>query len=369
VAIPINHDTAKEILFIEDRNEKSGVSDPIFEEWIIRIQRLSQLCPYRKSSTFVAALGTAILAKSVEPGVDVYCLLERDGEENSYSARSLADNVLARHRATLGVDLGANKANPLNNTPFIGKASIRDIGGVRNKLGFDYLKECLDSLAPYKSVNDARSALRAFLKVRRKNFVAAFDVGEMAGDHHVLPTLEAAIIALLSNGSEEGRVAQAVAAGLLASSSHTSDIEVGHVNDPDRNFPLDIAICQTVEGEREVVIAVEVKDKKIGGAEVIQSIEKAVELGVNSVIYLAVAKGQLKQDFVFEYQRARDMGCNLVIYDDWTDFIRTCIGFSTRSAPEIYSSIYNMIGLYLVELGVTQQGVDCWKGFSKGMTD
>lgn len=364
MTIRIDHQIAKDILYLEHKNSIDGLTDSLSEEWVDRIITLSQLCPPRKSATFIAAIGTAILAKSVEPNVDVYCLLDRDGSKSSYSARSLADNVWAKHRAVLGIDLGANGANPLNNTPFIGKARIDEIRNVRNGAGFNFLQNCLSRLATYTTTEEARSALRGFITARKRDFTSSFIVGASAGDHLVLPTLEAAIVALIAADSEDGRCAQAVAAGLLASNPATADIEVGHVNDPDRNFPLDIAIYQTDEEERKVVIAVEVKDKAIDGAEVLAGIEKALTFDISTVIYLAVSSRQREITFLAEYQRSRDMGCNLVVYTNWTDFIRTCVGFSTQPSPELYSNIYRLIGYYLAELGVSQVGIDIWKNFS-----
>ncbi|MFJ7286091.1 restriction endonuclease, SacI family [Pseudomonas sp. NPDC099000] len=365
MTIKIDHRIAKDVLFLEYANTDSGVSDQLSVEWLSRVNHLSDLCPPRKSSTFIAALGTALLAKSVEPAVDVYCLLDRDGGENSYSARSLADNVWAKNRALLGIDLGANGPNPLNNTPFIGKGRIDEIRNVRNASGFTYLMECLDRLRHYTSTAQARSALRGFILSRKKDFSTSFVVGEAAGDHFVLPTLEAAIRSLISVDSEDGRCAQAVAAGLLAANPSTSDIEVGHINDPDRNFPLDIAVYYPVNDDRRLSLAIEVKDKAVGTAEVLSSLEKALNFDVRTVIYLAISSRQVQVDFSTESIRARDMGCNLIIYTSWADFIRSCIGFSSDAGPVLYSHIYKLIGQYLQELGVSQAGIDVWTGFAE----
>src|SRR5207248_7646876 len=112
---------------------------------------------HRKSATFIASLATALLAKSVNDQVDAYCLLDREGGDRAYSARTLADVVLARHRAELGIDLGVNGPNPFNNTPFIGKASIREIVTAKNKNGLKYFKECIAAVDGMSS-QEARSA-------------------------------------------------------------------------------------------------------------------------------------------------------------------------------------------------------------------
>lgn len=363
MTIKIDHELAKDILFTEHQNALDNIEDNLSGEWLNRIQKLTELCPYRKSSTFIAAIGTALLAKSVNPNVDVYCLLDRDGEENSYSARSLVDNVWAKNRAYLGVDLGANGANPLNNTPFIGKARIDEIENVRNKQGYDYLIECLNLLKTYKSVSQAKSALRGFISARRVNFQASFKVGGSAGDHLVIPSMLEAIRQFVFQDSEDGRRAQAVAAGLLSIAFGYEFIDVGHVNDPDRHFPLDIAVFSELDGNKKIRIAVEVKDKPISGAEILSSLEKALSFQIQEIIYLAISQKQIKNSFLIESERARDMGCRLVIYTDWESFIKACFTFSQSVLENHFSHAYKMIGQYSELIGVSQNGIDLWKSF------
>lgn len=368
MSIRIDHETAKEILIAEHNLFLNGASDPISIHWSERIAQLSTLCPPRKSATFIAAIGTALLAKSVNPNVDVYCLLDRDGNNNSYSARSLVDGVWAKNRAYLGIDIGANGPNPLNNTPFIGKARIDEIKNVRNTAGFNFLIDCLNLLAQYTNTEQARSALRGFIGIRKRNFSSTFSPGRNTADHLVLPVLIDAIHRLLAGDSEDGRCAQAVAAGLLAAAFDKENIEVGHVNDPDRNFPLDIAISQHFPEGSKISFAVEVKDKPIGGAEILHSVEKALNLNVNRIIYLAISHRQ--SDFLFtnEYISARNMGAALVVYTDWESFVKSCLGFSTRPTPELFSGAYMHIGNYLADLQVSQRVIDLWESFASPET-
>jgi hypothetical protein len=367
MTINIDHALAKEVLFKEHENSLNDVEDTVSKEWTERIEKLSELCPYRKSSTFVAAIGTALLAKSIDPRVDVFCLLERDGSETSYSARSLADNVWAKNRALMGIDLGANGANPLNNTPFIGKARIDEIKNVRNKDGYAFLIECLNHLATYKTKEKSKSALRGFINARRKDFKSTFSVGEEAGDYLVLPTLGSAVMALLHLGSEEGRLAQAVAAGSLAVVFGIENIDVGHVNDPDRNFPLDIAVYSPDESD-SIRFAVEVKDKPVEAAEILSSVEKAKKFGVENVVFLAVSNRQTTEKFVEVYERARDMGCKLAVYFDWEQFIKACITFSVDSGPRNLANTYRLIGQFLAELGASQNAVTFWESIASNQS-
>src|SRR5690606_24184297 len=92
--------------------------------------------------------------------------------------------------------------------------------------------------------------------------------------------------------------------------------------------------------------AVEVKDKPVGAAEILSSLEKAKKFGVENVVFLAVSKHQSKEKFIEVYERARDMDCMLTIYSDWEQFIKACITFSV-GGPKNLSNAYKLVGHFL----------------------
>lgn len=364
--IHLNHSEAERILKEEaqrleqvDRVAERGYVD-LEETWRERVQRLGELCPYRKSSTFVAALGVAILGKATDIRVDSYCLLDRDGGERAWSARSLADGVWAKQRVYLRVDLGANGPNPLNNTPFIGKSRIDQIENARNRQGFEFLCECLDELERLPSESQARAALRGFIAARRVGARATFIVGEYAGDHFTVPTLAGAIHEFVRADSEDGRRAQACAAGIVKACLGEAVVDVGHVNDPDRNFPLDIAVFAAAESP-EVVTAIEVKDKPVDGAMILAAVEKGASEDVDSLVVLAVAEKQIPANFLEEHAIARDLGRRLIYVEGWTSFLQLCIGLRAESGLGLLTSIYVSVGATLVEMGVSAEGVADWE--------
>jgi hypothetical protein len=363
MTLKIDHLKAEKILYSEFSKVTTGLTDQLTEYWKSKVDKLGELCPYRKSSTFIAALGTAILAKTVEIKVDTYCLLDRDGGERSYSARSLADNVWAKHRGYLGIDLGANNANPLNNTPFVGRGRIDQIENVRNKEGFLYLRECLDELNKVNTEIIARAALRGFIYSRKQIPKSVFNVGQDSGDYLVIQSLIDIIKSFIQQDSEEGRRAQAVAAGLLAIAFGEENVDVGHVNDPDRNFPLDIAVY--IDGDKnQIRFAIEVKDKKICGSDILSSVDKAIKYGIQNVLYLAIGPQQKSIDFTRETERARDSNCRLIIFNTWEEFCKMCLCVTLDTGPSVYGSSYRNIGKKLVEIGVSQKGLTNWLSFS-----
>lgn len=321
MSISINHATADEILLAAAEAVQTGqglADDPVFDEWIEKIETLKQLCPYRKSSTVNAAFGTAVLAKCVDHRIDVYSLLDRGEEPNSYSARSLADNVWAKRRSELDIDLGANGPNPLNNTPFIGKTSIRDITGVRNREGWSFFLSLLDELAG-KSSQESASILKAFLKVRSRSILERIEIDEKSGA--LLSTRQWAQVFrdLCNDDSEEGRRAQSITAAIYDCSFGPDSVDAGKINDPDRNAPLDISVTND---DDEFVFAVEVKDKPIEQHYVFSATEKAVERhGVMNVAFLAVSPRQGPLDTESIHTWAIQRGVNLTILTSWEELL------------------------------------------------
>src|SRR5215831_2987034 len=104
----IDYKKAEQVL----NEEATAAVGPVSEAWSARIQRLVEACG-GSNLTCIAMLGTAMLAKATHLDVDVTTLQAGAGPRG-YSARSLATGVLSANRHRLGIDLGANRREPLN---------------------------------------------------------------------------------------------------------------------------------------------------------------------------------------------------------------------------------------------------------------
>lgn len=326
MAISIDHTKAETILLAESEAASAEQLPKVAAKWRDRVKELGLLCPHRKSSTVIAALGTAILAKATDERVDVYSLLDRGEAATSYSARSLADNVWARNRAKLEVDLGANGTNPLNNTPFIGKTRIDEITGVRNQEGWALFIACMEALKALPNSMQARLALRGFIAARRRSLLAAVTFDPQLGDNLSMASLEALISEYVVTESEGGRRAQACAAGLLDAVFGPERIVVGVINDPDRKAPLDVAVRNA---DDTFELAFEVKDKPITDTHVRASVEKTVaDHGTRSLTFLAVSNRQNQTDFDEVMEWAGKRGVTVTVIRSWTMFLTACRCFS-----------------------------------------
>jgi hypothetical protein len=383
VSISLDHSKAKEILFEQAKLARLGQMSEIANEWLTLVSHLGDLCPHGKSATVIAALGTAILAKATDPNVDIYSLLDRGESPNSYSARSLADNVWARHRAELDIDLGANGTNPLNNTPFIGKTRIEDITGVRNRDGWNCFMECMKRLGRIASVVDTQEALKGFILARSRSLVAPLDIHPEVGDQLTQKLLVNAIEVFVSANSEGGRRAQAAVAAMLDALYGEAQVMVGVINDPDRRAPLDVSVKYYNEGSNSTFsidenrgseftivspkgglsgsfhTALEVKDKPIADYHVRSSIEKTVkDHSVRNLVFVAVSRDQTALEFEDVIQWAAKRGVKVSVFCSWGQFYLACKCFAPVDGTIFEGKVFRRLIARSQELGVDRAEVE-----------
>lgn len=360
MSIALDHARAKTILFEEGAAARRGDTTALVDAWRDRVMGLGALCPHGRSSTVVAALGTAILAKATDQRVDVFALLDRGEAPDSYSARSLADGVWARHRAELDVDLGANGANPLNNTPFIGKTRIDEITGVRNQAGWAHFITCMEALKSLPSSAEARQALRGFILARSRSLLPSLNVAPQAGDDLTSSALLEAIDGYVAEDSEGGRRAQACVAALLDAAFGSDRVVVGVINDPDRHAPLDVSVTDGGDG---FVIAMEVKDKPVLDCHVRSSIEKTVkDHSLRNLGFVAVSKQQEIRNFDDVTRWAARHGVKVTIFLDWHSLYQACKCFAPATDEVYEGKVYRRVLARGDSLGVAREGLERLRG-------
>lgn len=266
---------------------KDGQVDPA---WVDKIEHLSRLCAEGMSSTHLAFLVTAMLAKSVNTDADLFAIkpkLEPDNA-NAYSARNLCHGVIVPLSAELGFSIGVTGREPLNNQPYFRMTRLGDDTPVHpgGRAAFDYMVSLVDELNKMKKEGQAREALRAFIYVRKKYQPRYTDHDESS-----TVTVEQLVIVVdkfVKENSEGGRRAQAVVAGIMdVFCGGDARVESGRINDPSRHYPGDVCVRSSNDESWEK--AFEVRDKPVSINDVQIFGKKCIDMAVREVSLVMVS--------------------------------------------------------------------------------
>ena len=258
--------------------------------WFSKVERVSQLCEAGVSKTHIAFLGTAMIAKAVRVDVDLFAINPRYAGNNpkSFSARTLCHGVLVPLAADLGISIGVTGREPLNNQPNFRITRLGDDTPVHSggRAAFDYTVQLVEELQALSAEEEVRAALEAFIAERRR-YQPRYVVPE--GDVTITPeALSDAVQALVVDGSENGRRAQAVVAGRMDGFAGPERMECGRINDPSR-----------------------------------------AAMGVHEVAVVAVADGQVPLDNAKLSEWSAERGIGITVFANWDG--QRCFGRSTPS--------------------------------------
>lgn len=260
----IDKATAESIL-LEEGTNANGSFD---KKWEARLRNFSEICE-STSRTHVAFLAAALLAKSYSTRADVYSVKARKGKgagPGSYSVRGVV-SVWTKLSRTLGVNLGVTGREPLNNQPYFGIDRLTRHVPVKQgtELALQALCDILDDIQELESEYEVKRILRAFIHVRREYNPVYSLLGRVGAvtAQSIAPLIEA----FVSESSEGGKRAQAVAAALLDALAGDERVVTARINDPDRGFPGDVAIRATAAtGGFKAVF--EVRDKVVSTSDI-----------------------------------------------------------------------------------------------------
>ncbi len=356
-------DKAKARVVLEEavRTATSGHAD---KQMLVLVQRLSDECSVN-NKTFLAALGTALLARATHLEIDPFALKSGLDTPGAYSARSLCQHVLAAHAPRLGIDLGVTGREPLNNQPFFAKDKISKAlpvkGNARGAL--DLLLEALKHIKAYDTENKAKQGLRAYTRLRRRQKAKGLASG--AGKQLSLAAFIDLIPRFVEADGEYGRRAQAVAAGMMDVLTSKDRVSVGRVNDPDRRFPGDVGI-RKVADEPQLERAIEVRDKSVQEEDLYHFVQKASDNDVTKAIMLAVSPHQKEFNSTMATSWAADRSVMLAIYIGWDWFVTDALMYSPIPYPEVVEEAYRAIYERALEIEVSEPGLAIWRKAGQG---
>jgi hypothetical protein len=248
-------------------------------EWLERTHEVGK----STNRTFVAMLGTALLAKATDGTADTLAIKANSGDR-AYSARSLCHNVLVPAAVKFGFHLGATGREPLNNQPFFRYNRVDEIERVMDRPSLDYLTRCLQ-LADRLDPEQAIRAFAAFLKVRTDIAAQARQLTLEKLDWNIDELVESTG-RFLEEDAEGGRRGQAFVAAVF--DLVFDQVRTSRVNDPSRRMPGDV---QALRGNWVTLVA-EARQKPVTESEVLQFASSLGAAGVRRGMVAALARNQ-----------------------------------------------------------------------------
>lgn len=353
VTADINKRIAGGVLYEEAAKAAAGHID---QTWAKPIEELSEAAT-GKSLTHIAFLGTAILAKCVDPTVDVFAVKKAAGAK-AYSARGLCHGVLVPNAPELDINLGVTGREPLNNQPYFRIERLTREAPVRSTARhvLSMLCDILDRLQG-STEEQARQAMRAFIDVRRRHG-ARYSRSIEDRLKVTVGALIKAIEALVGADSEGGRRAQAVVAGLMDVFAGDERVEARRVNDPSRTTPADVNV-RSADGEGWER-AFEVRDKAVSREDLYLLAQKCIDKHAAEAVMVAIAPSPPIALLAEAQAWAAERNVALTVFSDWASLVAQALHWAPMPTLTAASVAPGRIEQRLIEAEVSEGALTLW---------
>ena len=325
--------------------------------WIEKINMLSVLSEESGVRTHIAFLGVSLLAKALNPDVDLYAIkpTHADGNPNAYSARSLAHGTLVPLAAELGFHLGVTGREPLNNQPYFRMKSFNDGVPVSGAGSGPYLctVQLIAELSGIHDSNLLAAAFKAFLTVRQEYQPKYVDANLPRIE--TIPTLAKHLTHWVCQDSENGKRAQAAAAGIMDIALSANRIEAGRINDPSRHYPGDVCIKSVADGR--ILRTFEVRDKAVSINDIFLFGQRCLASGVLDAGVVAVSPDQVQIDEGQIFIWGDQYGIHLRLYTSWFEFVSEALFWGPNSTSAAVEQVLGRVRARAIEVEVSEDGV------------
>ncbi|MCU7812828.1 MAG: restriction endonuclease, SacI family, partial [Candidatus Thiodiazotropha sp. (ex Notomyrtea botanica)] len=226
------------------------------------------------------------------------------------------------------------------------------------------LCEILNSLQKIKTSEEAKSAFRSFIDVRRQ-YTPQYQ-GTVSADSIIeIDSLAQIITAFVAENSEGGKRAQATVSGLMDLFAGPDRVVTSRINDPDRNLPGDVGIRAANDSSSWARIF-EVRDKPIANSDIYHFASKLIAAGVEKAAIVAVSNQQGEIDVTEANKWALERGLELSLFVGWDAFVKEVIFWSERPQIEAIRVVVSFIHTRLIEMEVSEEGAELWIAYVKG---
>ena len=336
-------------------------AEHVDQDWLEKVEKLSELCEAGGAMTHIAFLGTAMVAKALRADVDLFAIKPKHAPNNpkAYSARSLCHTVLVPLSADLGFSMGVTGREPLNNQPYFRMRKLGDDTPVRERgrKAFDFMVRLVMELQVLPTTADAQAALAAYIAARRAHQVRyAPPPGEIAISTEELCQ---AVRALVHDDSEGGRRAQAVVAGLMDALAGRDRVESGRINDPGRTHPGDVRV-RAADDPGVWEKAFEVRDKPVSMSDVQVFGKKCLHMGAREAAVVAIGEGQGRLDHAKLSQWSHNLGIGVTLFESWGSIVEQALFWARDPKPDAARRVVENVHRRLIEVEASPAAVELW---------
>lgn len=212
------------------------------------------------AKTWTPALGTILLAKSVNSQIDTMSLKVDPKNDYSYSARTLCHKVLVPAAVEHNFSIRNTGREPLNNQPFFRYLRLDELDRVKNPADRDFFVDIAEKAATLSS-QEAASALSAFLKVALEDSSKIQNIKIKSDGLTFSAALNAVADFLRTDAHDRPRRLQAFGAACLDLIFH--EVKSRRINDPSTDLPGDVQVFVGTA----VTHAMEVRGKPVSDSE------------------------------------------------------------------------------------------------------
>jgi hypothetical protein len=325
--------------------------------WFDRVERIAE-CPSR---TYIAALGTALLAKATEPRIDTLAVKSKAGP-TAYSMRGVV-RVLVEKAPIYGYHLGRTGPEPLNNQPWFGSDRVDRFENVRGD-ALPFHRDMVRYLTELNgaSADEALQALAAFLRLRiefgeQEREAARSLVVEAPDDVSELIQM---VSIFLRDDPEGGRRGQALVAALLDMGHE--EVYLAPINDP---TGLDVSIGE----EGRLLLGVEVKQKPVVEATALHLAEEAAQRDIDKTLLVAIAPDQRALDRErIRREALREHGVVVSVYESVSELVSEIALHAPVSAAEFARDLPAAYLRRMQEHEVSHAGQQYWADLCRGFS-
>jgi hypothetical protein len=344
------------LLLTLDRGiERARSQEKLPAVWLQRVERLGELAAPRASGkTYIAALGGALLAKATDLAVDSLTQDEAAGPRG-YSLRTATEFLTKNNHGRF--HLGVERANPLNNRPFIGgPARIDEFTKIhaRARPAFELFKDCIVEINRMSS-DEALHAFAAYLRIRMavadQERIAKKEALALTGSGVASDVLQAAEVFITAD-PEGGKRGQALVAAVL--DCFFNEVRLRGINDPGAG---DVRV---MEGG-DIILPVEVKQKSVDEETGIELARDAATMGADKALLVILAPRHRPLDREHVRRRALDeYGVMVEVCESVRELVGAVAVFGGVRASAIAERLPGSYALRLREHEASDTGQRRW---------